>query len=124
MKVYIGTVGSLQANKTLLPANSRKITENSKDIRRTTTLSSGKRVVDIIREGVKTFSFDYGVITDADLTTWLSFVGSGTWEIEIERKDTTYDKYSVRFSEETKFTYKKAIGSWWYENVTFVLEEI
>ena len=122
-KVYLGEVGSLQTVKTLLPPNGRKTSETTKEIRRETRLSSGKTVVDVIATK-KAFTFNYEKITGPDLEIWLNFIGSGTWEIEIERRGSTYDIYSVRMSSETNHTLSKKVGNWYYEGVSFVLEEI
>jgi len=116
-------VGSLQNLKTLIPPNGRKTTEGTKELRRTIQLSSGKRVVEVIAIK-KVFTFSYNIITGPQLETWLNFVGSDTWEVEIERRNGTFDKYSVRFSDETNFTYINTVGNWHYEKVSFVLEEI
>lgn len=116
-------MGSLQNLKTLIPPNGRKTTEGTKELRRTIQLSSGKRVVEVIAIK-KVFTFSYNIITGPQLETWLNFVGSDTWEVEIERRNGTFDKYSVRFSDETNFTYINTVGNWHYEKVSFVLEEI
>lgn len=123
MNIYIGAVGSLQSAKTLLPAKGRNISEATRELRRTTQLSSGRRVVDIIATK-KVFTFSYRVITGPDIDTWLSFAGSDTWEIEVQRRSGSYDKYSVRFSEEFYILYTKTVGDWYHENVYFTLEEI
>ncbi|RJQ25522.1 MAG: hypothetical protein C4589_11000 [Peptococcaceae bacterium] len=123
MNVYIGIVGSLQSEKTLLPPNGRKLSETTKEIRRSIRLSSGKTVIDVIATK-KVFVFSYNLITGPDIDIWLAFVGSGTWEIEIERRDGTFGKYSIRFSDETSQIIRSTVGGWLYENVSFTLEEI
>jgi len=122
-KIYLGTVGSAQAAKTLLPPNNRQFSELTNDLRREATVASGKKVVDIIATK-KTFTFNYNSITGPDIEIWLAFVGSTTWEIEVERRNGTYDKYSVRMSNETSNTLRKSVGDWLYEGVSFVLEEV
>ena len=123
MNVYIGSVGSLQSAKTLLSAKGRKIAESTRELRRTTQLSSGRRVVDVIATK-KVFALSYKTITGPDIDIWLSFIGSDTWEIEVQRRSGSYDKYSVRFSDDVNMQYFKTTGDWFYENVSFVLEEV
>ena len=123
MNVYIGSVGSLQSAKTLLSAKGRKITESTRELRRTTQLSSGRRVVDVIATK-KVLTLSYETIIGPDIDTWLSFVGSDTWEVEVQRRSGSYDKYSVRFSDDLDMQYFKTTGDWYYENVYFILEEI
>lgn len=123
MNVYIGSVGSLRSAKTLLQAKGRKITESIRELRRTTQLSSGRRVVDVIATK-KVFTLSYKTIIGPDIDTWLSFVGSDTWEVEVQRRSGSYDKYSVRFSDDLDMQYFKTTGDWYYENVYFILEEI
>jgi hypothetical protein len=123
MLVYLGAIGSAQGTKTLLPQLDRKISESTKEIRRTTQLASGKTVVDVVARK-KSFSFSYNLISAADLNIWLNMFGSDTWELEIERMNGSFDKYQVRFAEETKADHYKSVGEWYCQNVVFELDEI
>lgn len=123
MKVYLGPVGSLRSAKSLLPASGRKTSEATKELRRETILSSGKKVVDLIATK-KVFSFNYDMITGPDLDVWLNYIGSATWELEIERRDGSFDKYQVRFTDETQYDYFRTVGEWYLQNAAFALEEI
>lgn len=127
MKIYLGAVGSTQAEKTLLPDMERTITETYRRIERAARTTSARRVLDVIAVK-RTVEISHRVIKEADLDTWKAFwLAGGTLEIEIERERGSFDKYPVEFEGDLgarywKKNYHPYMG-WLYQGVTVTLVE-
>ena len=125
MRVYLGDVGTTQAQKTLMPMTGGFLaTENFAAASRRGRLASGKLVVDVVATK-RRFTFSFEKIMAVDFEVWDAQYRSNAFrEVEIENRDGTFTKVTVEFGSDYVAQRFRTRDEWLYAGVQFVLEEV
>jgi len=125
MRVYLGDVGTTQAQKTLMPMTGGFLAiENFAAASRRGRLASGKLVVDVVATK-RRFTFSFEKIMAADFEVWdAQYRSTAFRELEVENRDGTYTKATVEFGSDYGAQRFRTRDEWLDAGVQFVLEEV
>jgi len=124
MKVYMGDVGTVREEKTLMPMTGGYMREETFRIEERKRTASGRLVVDVTAVK-KRLVFSFQKMLVQDYNVWVAQQRINEFrEIEYEEKDGRYTKLVVDFLGDYGHQRLKTMKEWVYGQIEFTLEEV